>query len=111
MTVIGRPFSAAVGVKVRPVAPAIGAPSAYHCRVTSVPGPGDQVPREAVSSTPTCGVPVMTGASGVLNALSTKWMKPDGHRPLSRVIVRQWKSPLQESSLMTISSAETTRST
>jgi hypothetical protein len=100
-----------VGVKARPVAPAIFVPSTYHCRVMLVPGPGDQVPRDTVSSTPTCGVPVIVGAAVFCTVLSTKWMKPVGHRPLSRVIVRQWKSPLQESSLMTISSAETTRST
>ena len=42
--------------------------------------------------------------------LSTKWMKPLG-QPVPLVSLRQWKSPPQLSSEMTISVEEITRST
>ena len=60
-------------------------------------------------SSPTTGVPLMTGAVFSSTALSSKWMKPDGQLPPALVSVRQWKSPLQLSSEMTILVAERTR--
>src|SRR5690242_16025968 len=60
-----RRTSAAVGVYVVWVAPAIGCPSASHWRAT-VPA-GAQLPVVAVNTWSTCGVPVTVGGVVALN--------------------------------------------
>ncbi len=63
-----------------------------------------------MSGTPTCGVPRTVGFLVLSIALSTKWMKPLGH-PVPLTSLRQWNSPPQLSSEMTISVGDITRST
>ena len=69
------------------------------------------MPAFAVSGAPTAGVPLMVGAAVFATARSLKWTKPVGQPPLDFEIRRQWKSPLQLSSEITIVVAETTSST
>src|SRR5690606_33252330 len=92
------------------VAPAIGAPSAYHCTAVATFA-GSQVPTSAVSVDPTTGEPLSAGGEVFVIAWSLKWMKPLGQRLEALVMRRQLKSPPQLSSEMMISVAETTCST
>jgi hypothetical protein len=73
--------------------------------------PEVQVPGFAVSGVPTAGVPVIVGAALLATARSSKCTKPVGQLLLDFEIRRQWKSPLQLSSEITIVVAFTTSST
>jgi hypothetical protein len=108
LTATLRPSTSDPGVYVAAVAPAMALPSASHWKRTLASG--FQVPGVAVSGTPTCGVPVTVGGVRLSICLSTKWMKPLG-QPGPLLSLRQWKSPPQLSSEMTISVGEITRST
>jgi hypothetical protein len=95
-------------VYVASVAPGIALPSTSHWNRTLASG--FQVPGVAVRGTPTCGVPVTVGGVRLSICLSTKWMNPVGH-PVPLLSLRQWKSPPQLSSEITISVGEITFST
>jgi hypothetical protein len=85
-------------------------PLANHLYAT-LASAGFHAPAVAVRTAPTLVTPETVGAAVLTSLRSLKWMKPLGQLPLVLVTVAQEKSPPQLSWEITISVAETTRST